>query len=86
MPFLKDDELQKQFEESFDYQPTKDQLIATSQIKRRYGNPHPMDRLLVGDVGFGKTEVAFRAIFKSNFKPKTSFISLSNYYFFKSTL
>ena len=63
--FLKDDELQKQFEESFDYQPTKDQLIATSQIKEDMETPHPMDRLLVGDVGFGKTEVAFRAIFKA---------------------
>lgn len=63
--FLADDELQKQFEDSFSYQPTKDQLTATSQIKNDMEAPHPMDRLLIGDVGFGKTEVAFRAIFKA---------------------
>ena len=63
--FLADDELQKQFEDSFSYQPTKDQLTATSQIKNDMEAPHPMDRLLIGDVGFGKTEVAFRVIFKA---------------------
>ena len=63
--FLEDDDLQKQFEENFSYQPTKDQLTATNQIKKDMEAPHPMDRLLVGDVGFGKTEVAFRAIFKA---------------------
>ena len=55
----------KEFEANFAYQPTKDQLLVTSQIKEDMEQPHPMDRLLVGDVGFGKTEVAFRAIFKA---------------------
>ena len=63
--FSKDDSMQKEFESNFAYQPTKDQLLVTSQIKEDMEQPHPMDRLLVGDVGFGKTEVAFRAIFKA---------------------
>lgn len=63
--FSKDDSMQKEFEANFAYQPTKDQLLVTSQIKEDMEQPHPMDRLLVGDVGFGKTEVAFRAIFKA---------------------
>ncbi len=63
--FSKDDSMQKEFEDNFAYQPTKDQLLVTSQIKEDMEQPHPMDRLLVGDVGFGKTEVAFRAIFKA---------------------
>ena len=63
--FSKDDRMQKEFEANFAYQPTKDQLLVTSQIKEDMEQPHPMDRLLVGDVGFGKTEVAFRAIFKA---------------------
>lgn len=63
--FSKNDRMQKEFESNFAYQPTKDQLLVTSQIKEDMEQPHPMDRLLVGDVGFGKTEVAFRAIFKA---------------------
>ena len=63
--FSKDDSMQKEFEANFAYQPTKDQLLVTAQIKEDMEQPHPMDRLLVGDVGFGKTEVAFRAIFKA---------------------
>ena len=63
--FSKDDSMQKEFEDNFAYQPTKDQLLVTAQIKEDMEQPHPMDRLLVGDVGFGKTEVAFRAIFKA---------------------
>lgn len=63
--FSKNDRMQKEFESNFAYQPTKDQLLVTSQIKEDMEQPHPMDRLLVGDAGFGKTEVAFRAIFKA---------------------
>ncbi len=63
--FSKDTELQREFEEAFPYIPTNDQLLATSQIKKDMERPIPMDRLLVGDVGYGKTEVAFRAIFKA---------------------
>ncbi|MBR0440292.1 MAG: transcription-repair coupling factor, partial [Bacilli bacterium] len=63
--FQKDDEFQKEFEESFEYELTRDQLSALNDIKKDMESPHPMDRLLCGDVGFGKTEVAFRAAFKA---------------------
>lgn len=63
--FSKDTALQKDFEQAFLYTPTKDQLLATQQIKKDMELEHPMDRLLVGDVGYGKTEVAFRAAFKA---------------------
>ena len=63
--FAKDDELQIMFEQEFEYQPTSDQTLAIQQIKEEMETSHPMDRLLCGDVGFGKTEVAFRAIFKA---------------------
>lgn len=56
---------QEELEESFPYQPTTDQLKAIQDIKRDMENPRPMDRLVCGDVGFGKTEVAIRAIFKA---------------------
>ncbi len=63
--FSKDDDLQRQFEASFEYEETDGQLAAASDIKRDMQSPHPMDRLLCGDVGFGKTEVALRAAFKA---------------------
>lgn len=63
--FSEDTELQKQFDSSFEYTETKDQLLAIEQIKEEMESNHPMDRLLCGDVGYGKTEVAFRAIFKA---------------------
>ena len=63
--FSGDSELTEKFEDSFEYVETKDQLIAIKQIKEDMESPHPMDRLLCGDVGYGKTEVAFRAIFKA---------------------
>ena len=53
------------FENKFPYDETKDQLKAIGEIKEDMEQPHPMDRLLCGDVGYGKTEVAFRAIFKA---------------------
>ena len=63
--FSKDNELQLMFEEEFPHEPTKDQLFVTNQIKHDMESSTPMDRLLCGDVGYGKTEVAFRAIFKA---------------------
>ena len=56
---------QKELEDAFPFTPTDDQLIAVSEIKRDMESGKVMDRLLVGDVGFGKTEVAVRAIFKT---------------------
>ncbi|MCF2622183.1 transcription-repair coupling factor [Collinsella tanakaei] len=55
---------QIEMEESFPYEPTRDQLEAIADIKGDMESPKPMDRLLCGDVGFGKTEVALRAAFK----------------------
>ncbi|CAA9371650.1 Transcription-repair coupling factor [uncultured Leptolyngbya sp.] len=56
---------QEEMEESFPYQPTPDQLKATQDVKQDMQSDRPMDRLVCGDVGFGKTEVAIRAIFKA---------------------
>ena len=56
---------QQELEDSFPYQPTPDQLKAVQDVKRDMESPRPMDRLVCGDVGFGKTEVALRAVFKS---------------------
>ncbi|MEM6351312.1 MAG: transcription-repair coupling factor [Cyanobacteria bacterium P01_D01_bin.14] len=56
---------QQELEDSFPYQPTPDQLKATQEVKRDMESPRPMDRLVCGDVGFGKTEVAIRAAFKA---------------------
>ncbi len=55
---------QEELEDSFPYQPTPDQLKAVQDVKRDLESDLPMDRLVCGDVGFGKTEVAIRAIFK----------------------
>ena len=63
--FQKDDEFQQAFENNFEYALTKDQEQALIDIKKDMESPIPMDRLLCGDVGFGKTEVAFRAAFKA---------------------
>ncbi|MBE6153394.1 MAG: transcription-repair coupling factor [Firmicutes bacterium] len=63
--FLPDSEEQILFENEFSYTPTSDQLLAIKQIKEDMQKEIPMDRLLCGDVGFGKTEVAFRAAFKA---------------------
>ena len=56
---------QEELEDSFPYQPTPDQLKAVQDVKRDMMSDRPMDRLICGDVGFGKTEVAIRAIFKA---------------------
>lgn len=63
--FKKDDELQLNFEKEFIYNETKDQIRVSDEIKKDMESSHPMDRLLCGDVGYGKTEVAFRAVFKA---------------------
>lgn len=62
--FSPDDDLQREFESRFEYDETEDQLRCAEEIKQDMQKPAPMDRLLCGDVGFGKTEVAMRAIFK----------------------
>ena len=63
--FPKDDELQAEFERGFEFEATSDQLVCADEIKTDMEMTKPMDRLLCGDVGFGKTEVAFRAAFKA---------------------
>ena len=63
--FSKDNEFQKEFEDSFDYSETEDQNSAIRAIKYDMESTRPMDRLLCGDVGYGKTEVAMRAAFKA---------------------
>ncbi len=62
--YPKDTPWQQELEDSFPYQPTPDQLKATQDVKLDLESDRPMDRLICGDVGFGKTEVAVRAIFK----------------------
>ena len=62
--FSPDAPWQREFEEEFEYTETEDQLRCVDEIKRDMERPTPMDRLLCGDVGYGKTEVAFRAIMK----------------------
>ncbi|GAB4345331.1 MAG: transcription-repair coupling factor [Cyanophyceae cyanobacterium] len=64
-PFPPDMPWQQELEESFPYQPTPDQLKSIQEVKRDMESDRPMDRLVCGDVGFGKTEVAVRAIFKA---------------------
>lgn len=63
--FAPDNYLQNELEASFIYEDTPDQLKATNDVKRDMESAHPMDRLVCGDVGFGKTEVAIRASFKA---------------------
>ncbi|WP_426348200.1 transcription-repair coupling factor [Alloiococcus sp. CFN-8] len=63
--FSKDTEWQKQFEDEFPYEETPDQLTSLEEIKEDMESDKPMDRLLCGDVGYGKTEVALRAAFKA---------------------
>ena len=63
--FSKDTEWQKEFEEKFPYVETEDQLRSIEEMKKDMENEKPMDRLLCGDVGYGKTEVALRGAFKA---------------------
>ncbi|EQD39344.1 protein containing DNA/RNA helicase, DEAD/DEAH box type, partial [mine drainage metagenome] len=63
--FQADTRWQEELESSFPYQETRDQLMVLEDVKRDMESPRPMDRLLCGDVGFGKTEIALRAAFKA---------------------
>ena len=63
--FDADDATQREFEEAFPYEETVDQIKAVEEIKRDMERPRPMDRLVCGDVGFGKTEIAIRAAYKA---------------------
>lgn len=63
--FSKDSDWQLKFEKEFPYQETPDQIKAANEAKMDMESPHPMDRLLCGDVGYGKTEVAMRCAFKA---------------------
>ena len=68
--FPPDDDFQEEFEQNFEYEDTEGQTVATKEIKTDMERCYPMDRLLCGDVGFGKTEVALRAAFKAVFAGK----------------
>ena len=63
--FSSDSPWQREFEDAFEFEETKDQIRAIEEVKRDMENERPMDRLLCGDVGYGKTEVAMRAAFKA---------------------
>ena len=85
-PFLRDDPLQLVFESEFPYEFTEDQEKSTEQIKKDLESGKPMERLLCGDVGYGKTEVIFRVIFKTVLNNKqamylcpTTLLSLQQY-------
>ncbi|WP_140937918.1 transcription-repair coupling factor [Sphingobacterium lumbrici] len=91
--FSRDTYLQNELEASFIYEDTPDQEKATADIKRDMESPHPMDRLVCGDVGFGKTEVAIRAAFKAVADSKqvavlvpTTILALQHYRTFKERL
>ncbi|MBT1685322.1 transcription-repair coupling factor [Dawidia soli] len=85
--------LQAELESSFIYEDTPDQARATEDVKRDMQNPHPMDRLVCGDVGFGKTEVAVRAAFKAASEGKqvavlvpTTILAMQHYRTFRDRL
>lgn len=68
--FVRDEELERQFSDAFEYELTPDQALAIADVDRDMESDKIMDRLICGDVGFGKTEVAFRAIFKAVYNGK----------------
>ncbi len=91
--FSADSYLQHELEASFMYEDTPDQEKATMDVKKDMESPHPMDRLICGDVGFGKTEVAIRAAFKAVSDSKqvavlvpTTILALQHYYTFRERL
>jgi transcription-repair coupling factor (superfamily II helicase) len=91
--FSPDTYLQRELETSFIYEDTPDQGKATADVKADMEKPHPMDRLVCGDVGFGKTEVAIRAAFKAVNDSKqvavlvpTTILALQHYKTFKERL
>jgi transcription-repair coupling factor (superfamily II helicase) len=91
--FSPDSYLQRELEASFIYEDTPDQLTASIAVKEDMETAHPMDRLVCGDVGFGKTEIAIRAAFKSASDSKqtavlvpTTILALQHYKTFSSRL
>ena len=91
--FAPDSYLQNELEASFIYEDTPDQLKATNDVKRDMESASPMDRLICGDVGFGKTEIAIRAAFKAATDSKqvavlvpTTVLALQHYQTFSSRL
>ncbi len=91
--FAPDGYLQHELEASFIYQDTPDQYKATVAVKEDMEKPYPMDRLICGDVGFGKTEIAVRAAFKAVTDGKqvailvpTTILALQHYYTFRGRL
>ncbi len=91
--FPADDALQAEFESSFEYEETEGQLLAIEDVKRDMESVRPMDRLLCGDVGFGKTEVAMRAAYKAVLGGKqvailvpTTILALQHYQTFTSRM
>lgn len=91
--FMPDTYLQNELEASFIYEDTPDQIKATADVKKDMESPHPMDRLVCGDVGFGKTEIAIRAAFKAVTDSKqvailvpTTILALQHYKTFSSRL
>lgn len=91
--FSPDGFLQAELETSFIYEDTADQASATEDVKKDMENPHPMDRLVCGDVGFGKTEVAIRAAFKASLDGKqvavlvpTTILAMQHYRTFSERL
>lgn len=91
--FSPDSYLQQELEASFIYEDTPDQIKATTSVKLDMEKPFPMDRLICGDVGFGKTEIAIRAAFKAVADSKqaavlvpTTILALQHYQTFKGRL
>lgn len=91
--YSQDSYLQAELESSFIYEDTPDQARATEDVKRDMQEAHPMDRLVCGDVGFGKTEVAIRAAFKASTDGKqvavlvpTTILAMQHYRTFKERL
>ncbi len=91
--FSPDNYLQHELEASFLYEDTPDQSKATEDVKKDMESPHPMDRLVCGDVGFGKTEIALRAAFKAVCDSKqvavlvpTTILAQQHYHTFKERM
>jgi len=91
--YSEDSDLMSAFEAEFPYEETEDQRQAIEEVKRDMESPQPMDRLICGDVGYGKTEVALRATFKAVLDNKqvvylapTTILSRQHYYTFKNRL
>lgn len=91
--YQKDSEMQYAFESNFPYELTVDQKLAIEEVKRDMESSRPMDRLICGDVGYGKTEVALRAAFKAAYEGKqvavlapTTILSRQHYNTFKDRM